>query len=235
MNRVNRTSELVIAIDFGTTYSGIAFSLSTPVAAIDGLDVSILAGDIKVERQWPNPMLQYLEKTPTILSYHTTPPKWGGSVKPQHNLQISHFKLGLEASVLSHYGSQALHSPYGFGKHPGLPNKEPVDFATDFLTSICKHLHKVCLPREFGNEFLLNQQITYVITIPAIWSDHAKALTRRAASQAVGVPDDKLILVPEPEAAALFCATMCTEVDLKSGDCLLVCDAGGGTVVLTNY
>jgi hypothetical protein len=41
----------------------------------------------------------------------------------------------------------------------------------------------------------------------------------------------KLMLITEPEAAALACATLCDEVDLREGDRFLVCDAGGGTVV----
>jgi molecular chaperone DnaK (HSP70) len=72
--------------------------------------------------------------------------------------------------------------------------------------------------------------MSYIITVPAIWSDMAKNLTRKAASRA-GFPDDKITLITEPEAAALYCATNSLEVDLYDGDRFLVCDAGGGTVV----
>jgi hypothetical protein len=41
------------------------------------------------------------------------------------------------------------------------------------------------------------------------------------------------MLITEPEAAALYCATLCKEVDLKIGNRFLICDAGGGTVVFT--
>jgi len=77
---------------------------------------------------------------------------------------------------------------------------------------------------------LQNQQISYVITVPAIWSDKAKDLTRQAAI-AAGILGKKLTLITEPEAAALFCASLCQEVDLQEGDRFLICDAGGGTVV----
>jgi len=73
-------------------------------------------------------------------------------------------------------------------------------------------------------------RIAYVITVPAIWKDSAKALTRQAAEQA-GIPKKDLDLVTEPEAAALYCATLCVEADLQDGDRFIVCDAGGGTVV----
>jgi hypothetical protein len=39
-------------------------------------------------------------------------------------------------------------------------------------------------------------------------------------------------MVTEPEAAALYCATICEELELEAGDRFVVCDAGGGTVVL---
>jgi molecular chaperone DnaK (HSP70) len=81
--------------------------------------------------------------------------------------------------------------------------------------------------------YLENQRTSYVITVPAIWSDDAKNLTRLAATRA-GIPGDKLNLITEPEAAALYCATMCEELDLRQGDRFLVCDAGGGTVVNGN-
>jgi len=232
MDRADRpSSQIVVAIDFGTTYSGIAFS-TTQGGQLDEIDPSILASDIRVERQWPNPTLSYLDKTPTVLSYCTTPPKWGGAVRQKSDKPyISHFKLGLEPSVPELYGYQALPNTYGFGKHPDLPDKDPVDFTMDFFFSLVKHLRKECLPRELAQEFLERQRFTYVITVPAIWSPGARGLTRRAAAAALGEPEDKLILVPEPEAAALFCATMCHEVNLKDGDGLLVCDAGGGTVV----
>ena len=69
-----------------------------------------------------------------------------------------------------------------------------------------------------------------MVTVPAIWTDKAKDLTRKAAL-AAGIPDNRLKLITEPEAAALYCATICVEVGLKVGDRFLVCDAGGGTVV----
>lgn len=91
-------------------------------------------------------------------------------------------------------------------------------------------MHDTFLRTQFGEEFLRNQQMCYIITVPAIWSDSAKDLTRQAACRA-GFPDDSLVLISEPEAAALYCATTCKEMDLIDGDRFLVCDAGGGTVV----
>lgn len=225
-------SGLVIAFDFGTTFTGVAFYHSgSAIGTVNEHDVHAIAQKVNVINTWPvNPSIQYTEKTPTILAYHTDPPIWGSSVRPSHTLQVTRFKLGLEPSVTLHYDYPNANN---FGRHPNFPDKEPVDFTTDYLTCVHSYVQKVCLPRQFGDDFLRNQRMSYIVTVPAIWTDKAKGLTRQAASQAVDVPasDDDLILISEPEAAALYCSSMCQEVDLKDDDRFLVCDAGGGTVV----
>ncbi|KAG0047231.1 hypothetical protein BGZ83_007683 [Gryganskiella cystojenkinii] len=46
---------------------------------------------------------------------------------------------------------------------------------------------------------------------------------------------DRLMLVSEHEAAALYCVKSCREYDIKPGDRFLICDAGGSTVDLIVY
>jgi len=140
--------------------------------------------------------------------------------------------------MVEHYGRGEAASTLAFidpnWKNP-IPNKTPVDFAVDFLECVHRYIKEVALPRQYGKTFLKGLQIAYVITVPAIWKDGAKALTQQAAERA-GIPANKLDLVTEPEAAALYCATICNEVDLGDGDRFMVCDAGGGTVVVpTKY
>lgn len=229
-----QSADIIIAIDFGTTFTGVAYFYSGGIseAPKDERDAKKTAETVNVIRNWPNVSAQYMEKTPTIIAYNTDPPTWGATVKPQHEPQVSRFKLGLEPNVPRHYGYHADSGDQSiYGKHPSIPGKEAVDFTTDYLKCIRDFVHNKFLPSQFGAQFLSNRRISYVMTVPAIWKDAAKALTRRAASLAFGVSNDELILVPEPEAAALFCATTCQEVDLNDGDQFLLCDAGGGTVV----
>jgi molecular chaperone DnaK (HSP70) len=229
------SADFIIAIDFGTTFTGVAYFYSGATSSIpkDERDALQIAEKVSVVKTWPNANSQYMEKIPTIISYHSTPPTWGGSVKPQHDLQVAHFKLGLEPSVSRHYAIDAEDEEgvMYYGTHLDLPEKRAVDFTTDYLQCIRHFLQDRFFPTQFGAQFLRNQKISYVVTVPAIWSDGAKALTRDAASKAFDITTDELILVPEPEAAALFCATTCNEVDLTDGDQFLICDAGGGTVV----
>lgn len=219
-------SRLIMAVDFGTTFTGVAFYYAERDLRDDPHRI---AQRINVIRTWPNPVRSYMEKTPTVISYGSNPHTWGGGVRPTDENVKRMFKLGLEPRVAEHYrGSTQPQNRSLFRRRQRPP--EPVDIATDYLTCIYKHVHNVTLSRQLGNNFLQNQRKQYVITVPAIWSDQAKALTRQAATRA-GFPDDQLSMITEPEAAALYCAAVHDEFDLVPGDRFTVCDAGGGTVV----
>ncbi|RUP21540.1 hypothetical protein BC936DRAFT_139176 [Jimgerdemannia flammicorona] len=74
------------------------------------------------------------------------------------------------------------------------------------------------------------------LTVPAMWSDRAKSIMRQAAVQAglISPTDhhDRLMLISEPEAAALYCERKCEQYRLNHGDRFMICDCGGGTVDL---
>ncbi|XP_060082630.1 heat shock 70 kDa protein 12A-like [Ylistrum balloti] len=87
--------------------------------------------------------------------------------------------------------------------------------------------------------------IHWVITIPAIWDDSAKQFMREAAVDA-GIKSDQLSFALEPEAASLYCRLVNVVVEAndestdagvkkkefrssKSGERFMVLDIGGGT------
>ncbi|XP_069128996.1 heat shock 70 kDa protein 12A-like [Argopecten irradians] len=85
--------------------------------------------------------------------------------------------------------------------------------------------------------------IQWVLTVPAIWDDSAKLFMRKAAVKA-GILSETLLLVLEPEAAAVYCKSiLATEHgssmdntilgNFKPGTKNMVVDAGGGTVDIT--
>jgi hypothetical protein len=237
------TSDLVVGIDFGTTFTGVAYSHTAGVGPVTSTaEMRKAVDNVVVIKTWPNQTNCYADKTPSILAYNRHPPTWGGNVKPTDEPRVAHFKLGLQEDIGEHYQAnespQAPHAESVLGgylinqnwKHPALPELEAVDFAGDYLTQINQHVTKEVLPRHFGPRFLQNQNLSYVITVPAIWSDKAKEKTKQAAF-AAGIEPGNLELITEPEAAALYCATLCNEVDLDEGDRFVICDAGGGTVV----
>jgi molecular chaperone DnaK (HSP70) len=225
------TSKFIVAIDFGTTFTGVAWGHFHGSTNLDARspNAKVLAEKIFVYKKWPGNANAYAEKTPSVISYGQHP-SWGGKVKPHHKLQVARFKLGLDPEkVRDVFG---LGGDGVLGLVPAL-DKTAVDVSADFLTHVNRHIETEALPDAFGEGFLAAQSKMYVITVPAIWSDRAKALTRQAAARA-GIPKERLVLVTEPEAAALYCATAGDQVDLVKGDSFIICDAGGGTVVSDN-
>ncbi|XP_052076812.1 heat shock 70 kDa protein 12B-like isoform X5 [Mytilus californianus] len=86
-------------------------------------------------------------------------------------------------------------------------------------------------------------EIDWVLTIPAIWTDPAKQFMREAGNIA-GIPNSRLILALEPEAASIYCKNLPVDrivcSDGKSvlevfspGTKYLILDAGGGTIDIT--
>nr|CAG4715085.1 unnamed protein product [Naegleria fowleri] len=87
---------------------------------------------------------------------------------------------------------------------------------------------------------LETSQITWCLTVPAIWKDEHKAAMRIAAYEAglistkePSLDDFKIVL--EPEGAAAYCMEFQAMKGsaLREGQSFLVCDLGGGTVDLT--
>jgi molecular chaperone DnaK (HSP70) len=227
-----KTTPHIIAIDFGTTFTGVAHLHSDTINATS-LKASEVAERITLVQRWPDASGAYAEKIPTILSYDSAGvvERWGASVRAEDKIKVRYFKLGLQPDAYA--GSPAgLRDGFltEFGWHNVNLNKSPLDIATDYLTEIQRHIHDEYFPSIYPTVWLKNQSFDYVITVPAIWTEKAKALTRQAAVRA-GIPDASLVFTTEPEAAALYCATLCTSVDLGTGDRFLVCDVGGGTVV----
>ena len=74
--------------------------------------------------------------------------------------------------------------------------------------------------------------VLWVVTVPAIWKESAKNLMRKAAEAAELVTPDRsasLMLALEPEAASMWCLRT-KQVELNKGDQYISTDGGGGTV-----
>jgi hypothetical protein len=227
-----RTPPHIIAIDFGTTFTGVAH-LHSDTNNATSLKASEVAERIALVQRWPEASGAYVEKIPTILSYDSAGvvEQWGASVKAEDEVKVRYFKLGLQPDA---YGGSPAGLQDGFLTDFGWRNvnlnKSPVDFAADYLSEIQRYIRDEYFPSMYPAVWLKNQSFDYVITVPAIWTEKAKALTRQAAVRA-GIPDSSLIFTTEPEAAALYCATICKNIDLGAGNRFSVCDVGGGTVV----
>ena len=117
------------------------------------------------------------------------------------------------------------------------PGKSEIDVAADYLFKLRQAMRNQ-LQKTLGEVFNREERnIRYFLTVPAIWNDAGKAATRAAAIQAGFLRDEndnRLTLITEPEAAAMFCSKTGL-LNLKIRDAILIVDCGGGTVDLIAY
>ncbi|KAJ5917531.1 actin-like ATPase domain-containing protein [Penicillium verhagenii] len=212
--KMGRGVNIVLGIDFGTTFSGIAWALEGGPR------------DIEIVSTWPGGGNRTALKVPSIISYEKEIPKWGYQVGSLCEV-VRGSKLLLDESQNLEYApslaSKALLAKFG---------KDAVQVSGEYLGYLVVHV-KDTLQRRFGDA-AKSMELKFVLTVPAVWSDKAKDATLRAAIIA-GVDSQKIFLVSEPEAAALHSLRTIQPNSIMKGDVLVVCDAGGGTVDLIAY
>ncbi|MGW1275935.1 Hsp70 family protein [Streptomyces tsukubensis] len=128
---------------------------------------------------------------------------------------------------------------------------DPASVVPGLIAAYLRHLYTTALQEieatNYGGLGFSADDIRWCITVPAIWKDHEKQVMRDAAA-AAGIPSDeeRLLLVGEPEAAAVYCAlTPGTLLETSrpegrldvgtDGSRFMVVDCGGGTVDITSY
>ncbi|KAF9347974.1 hypothetical protein BGX26_000571 [Mortierella sp. AD094] len=208
---------LLVAIDFGTTFSGVAYSFKSN-------------GEVLEMTTWPHQANLY-GKVPTVSAYTKETDKlhsWGYAAKAamltpnSRNLDLlQKFKLFLDNDL----------APY----LPPLPRAiNPQNAISDYLRAL--HTHAIGEIFKNGAGGFDQSHIQYCLTVPAMWTDAAKGVMRQTAIQAGLIqpsdPAHRLLLVSEPEAAAMYCERKCEQFNLRHGDRFMICDAGGGTVDL---
>ncbi|KAI9171325.1 Heat shock 70 kDa protein 12A [Paramyrothecium foliicola] len=222
---------VVVGIDFGTTYSGVAWAYSKQPE------------DIELVTSWDSEYNQCsdVEKCPTQLYYGDGKEsvKWGYAI-PADNEPIKWFKLLLldEGDVPADVASSTQYKR-ALKLRQDL-NKDPVELVSCFLRQIWNHAVN-SIEDTIGAELLERCKFHIVITLPAIWPAYAQRRMRQAA-KASGILEGRpcgnttLRFISEPEAAALATLKdLSQRSNTKAGDTIVVCDAGGGTVDLISY
>ncbi|KAG6218859.1 hypothetical protein E4U50_008121 [Claviceps purpurea] len=212
-----REEKLIIALDFGTTYSGVAYCFANQTNA---KPIAIM--------KWPGNRGISAPKIPTIIEYTEEDPRgfrWGASVNKQNGGIIA-IKLLLDPNQ-----QRPLYLPAKQIEEElkSLP-KSPLEIAADFIGAIYAHaLEEISssVPKAYMD--MCHKE--FVLSVPAVWSDAAKNATLKAAELAGIKP---VTVVKEPEAAALY-SIKTLAFSIKKNDVFVVCDAGGGTVDLISY
>lgn len=115
-------------------------------------------------------------------------------------------------------------------QHSSNRASSPQQLTTDYLKALCCHAERMLL-RTVLEAVLRRTQREYVITVPAVWEEKARDLTAKCAVDAGMGSEDKLHIVSEPEAAAIYAISKFQQINtggLEIGDTFVLCDAGGG-------
>ncbi|KAF8591765.1 actin-like ATPase domain-containing protein [Ramaria rubella] len=219
-----------VSIDFGTTFSGVAYGSSR-----------ISGGKVQQILHWPG-SFETFRKVPTCLLYDDQGRvmAWGLEAKNASpmpgTLRCEWFKLFLEPQALR---DQSTVDP----RLPRLPpGKRAVDMIVDFLSCLWEYAREQ-ITREIGVVADLDAADVW-LTVPAAWDAKGCDIMREAAITAGLVQAsragernwrDRLRIITEPEAAAVHCAHLTDLHHLKPSQNFMICDAGGGTVDLAGY
>ncbi|OWF55325.1 heat shock 70 kDa protein 12A-like [Mizuhopecten yessoensis] len=240
---------LVVAIDFGTTYTGYAFSFRHEYSR-DRLKISTNMWTNSAGLSEKAPTAVLLDKNQQLVSFGYDALRDYADLteanKQTKFFLFSRFKMSL-------YTDQNLRANSMLtdirGKH--VP-------AIVVFSAVITYLRAHALDRIRGidNQMSLEgKHVHWVVTVPAIWNDKAKQFMRRAAEKA-GIEADRLTLALEPEAASLYCryvpvynrrAIHQSTEDLTrpgadtpdnfdnfgAGTTYMILDLGGGTVDVT--
>ncbi|XP_061164545.1 uncharacterized protein LOC133173581 [Saccostrea echinata] len=221
---------IVVALDFGTTYSGFAvWRKENPSEIYPG--------------KWKTNSTEVLEslKTPTslLLNKNNELIEFGFEAE-----RI--FKELLEDGCDSDYRffskfKMFLHQKQTFDKemeikdHLGHSAK-----AIDVFFIAIKYLKDECtLLLNEKNMMVADEEIRWILTVPAIWDESAKQFMRKAAERAE-IPSHQLKLALEPEAAAIYVIKESKQVlgiesltTYQPGAKIMLADLGGGTADFT--
>ncbi|KAL4813417.1 hypothetical protein BDW67DRAFT_177860 [Aspergillus spinulosporus] len=211
--------KLVIGIDFGTTFTGVAWAETRR------------PDHISIIEAWPSHIGTQEGisnvKVPTELRYTKNPDSDGETVEWGFQIpglvdRYQWFKLGLDES-----NHLVLTKSWG--------DKTSEQLTEDYLSSIYKHI-MYTLDQKLGSALLKTIPMEFSLTVPAIWTEAAKDKTLKAWKKASGSKKKQVIsLVSEPEAAAIYAIHGLDPHGLQVGDSFVLCDAGGGTVDLISY
>ncbi|RUS14379.1 hypothetical protein BC937DRAFT_93917 [Endogone sp. FLAS-F59071] len=221
-------ARVIAAIDFGTSHSGHAMTHIIEVSP-----------DIKAFYNWPEQPVSYC-KNLTAIRYKTEPlglvvESWGYSARRNHMTKAS------DKSTCRYFDRFKLYlDEVAAQKLPELPSGFiALDIIADYLHNLYLRALKD-IQSTWGANIRPNN-IVWFLTVPAMWSEKAKQDMREAAVVAglVSPEDinnkDRLNIVLEPEAAAMYCCQQSEQYLLQPGETFMIVDAGGGTIDLTAH
>lgn len=164
---VESENKLIIGVDFGTTYSGVAY-LFTGVEKPEPIVVT----------EWPGAKGATKPKVPTLIRYD---PSQRRSFQWGYELAHSTVAGRIEAIklLLDPDHAKPIYVPQSNTKAELTRLGKPaVDVAADYISALCKHAFSK-IEASWPEDYLQMLQKEFVLSVPAVWSDKAKDSTMR--------------------------------------------------------
>ncbi|XP_062571658.1 heat shock 70 kDa protein 12A-like [Saccostrea cucullata] len=219
-----RTWQVVAAIDFGTAYSGFAFSMKDSQLDVIPGKWKTHSSDLLESPKTPTSLLLTISNDFVAFGYEAEKQFRELVEEDKHNdyRYFNQMKMVLFQDKRDETAVEVM-------DHMNRPMK-----ALDVFSLAIKYLYDQCLETLLDKN-VKKEGIRWVVTVPAIWDEFAKQFMRNAAEKA-GIPRSQLTLALEPEAAAIY-SIKGSRTDLTSksinkysrGSQILIVDLGGGT------
>ncbi|XP_053373793.1 heat shock 70 kDa protein 12A-like [Mercenaria mercenaria] len=232
---VEEPTNVTAAIDFGTSFSGYAYSFAWDPYTIYTNDWLGEGMAVPTEKA-PTTVLLYPDGR-----FHS----FGYDAEDEYALlvdgEVFHDWYYFRNFKMKLYSNKDLRRESVLRDTDGKQRK-----ALTIFSMAIAHLRKRLIQDvQSRNRHVHVGDISWVLTVPAIWSDAAKQFMREAAVNA-GIRSENLKLVLEPEAASLYCKTLDeseihvisgTKKDnpLARGKRYILLDLGGGTADMSAH
>ncbi|XP_052819481.1 heat shock 70 kDa protein 12B-like isoform X1 [Mya arenaria] len=192
-----RINEIIVAaIDFGTTFSGYAYSYREEYLR-DPLQIYSNRWDGQILPQAPTVLLFNSEKTESYFGFEAEE-KYDGLIKRKEHKDWRYFQRF----------KMDLHREKKLTRKMTIKDAQGRNMpAVEVFAAAIRHLKNHFMEQAKLRVKIQENEVRWVITVPAIWSDDAKEFMVVAAEMA-GIKEDKLSLAYEPEAAAIYCKHM---------------------------
>lgn len=224
------------AIDFGTHGTGYAW------VPVDEHNDAAARRVPKFRQEWPNqPVSGVKTLSAVLLTDDGDVEAWGYTAKkrgPRSAARQGRYHQGFKLDLYDGKPGQHQDTP---GNRTRLTPAQATTVAAAFLREIVREAIQEIQAAGYSED-----EIRWCLTVPTIWDDQAMSRTRQVAKKA-GLPNDleRLRLVREPEAAALYCLVRGAHlVDARQQAALaqlpresryIIVDCGGGTVDISAY
>ncbi|KIL54718.1 hypothetical protein M378DRAFT_92022 [Amanita muscaria Koide BX008] len=228
-------TKLVIAIDVGTTFSGVSFALLDPgvVPQIQPVTQFIGQREARTDSKVPS-IVCYSQNGTVVAAGAETDPNANHTLAEMDDfIRVEWFKLHLRPPHLAPSQEFELQKLRSFPK-----NKTPVQVFGDLLRYLFQSTKKYITDSELCSWDSVERNIYFIFSHPNGWEGKQQSQMRKAAiagdlidkSQAL----ERISFVSEGEASLHFCLNKKPTLHNEC-DGILVVDCGGGTIDVSAY